>query len=256
MVPSFLKGLLVPGTVQFFIMALVPGTILLYRRKDGGRLGKVWVTALVTFYLAMSIPIVAGAFIRALTPSYPPVQNVRDARGATAVVVLGAGMDTYRSRGDVFAGAPREHALRMLEAARVYRALDRPWMIVTGALGNEHISEAHYMAVELKNLGVDPERIIEETQATNTRDHALLVPLILKERGVAQFVLVTSQQHIARALKAFRKAGSDPIPSTPEFYVPRTSLERFFPGKAALDASSAMLYDELAMVYYWLRGWI
>ena len=256
MVPSFLKALLVPGTIQSFLIALVPGVILLYRRKDGGRAGKLWVTAALLFYLALSIPVTAVALVRALSPSYPPVQNLQDARGATAVVVLGAGMNTYRSRGSVYAGPNREHALRMIEAARVYRALDRPWVVVTGALGNERISEAHYMAVELETLGVEPERIIEEIKATNTRDHALLVPPILKDRGVTQFVLVTSQQHIARALKAFRKVGWDPVPSTPEFYEARTSLAQFFPGEAALDASSSMMYDELAMVYYWLRGWV
>ena len=256
MVLAVVKGLLVPGTLQFFLIAIIPGTILLYRRQDGGRAGKLWITALVLFYLALSIPMTASALIGALSPSYPPVQTVEQARGATAVVVLGAGMHTYRSRGDVYAGATREHALRMMEAARVYRALDRPWVFVSGSLGNERVGEAHYMAVELKNLGVDPERIVEEAHATNTRDHALMIPPMLEARGVKAFVLVTSQQHIARALKAFRKVGLNPVPSTPEPYETRRRIDLFLPSTSALEASSGMLYDELATAYYWWRGWI
>ena len=256
MIPPVLKELLIPGRTTFLIIALIPGVLLLYRRKDHGRAGAIWVTALVFSHLALSIPIIAVSFVSALSPSYPPVRTVADARGATAIVVLAAGFETYRSRGDVYTASERQHALRIMEAARVYRVLDRPWVIVTGSFANERITESEYMALDLKNHGVDSDRIIEEPKAANTRDHALLVPAILKERGVSQFVLVTSQQHIARALKAFQKVGWNPIPSTPEFFVNRTGASPYVPRAGALDASSAMLYDELAMVYYWFRGWL
>lgn len=256
MIPPLLKSLFVPGTSTFLIIALIPGVLLLYRRKDGGRAGAIWVTALVLMYLTLSIPIVAVGFVSTLSPSYPPVRTVEDARGATAIVVLGAGIETYRSRGDVYTGSKREHALRIMEAARVYQALDRPWVIVTGSLGNELITESGYMAMDLKIHGVDPDRIIEETKAANTRDSALFVPAILKAHGVKQFVLVTSQQHITRALRAFQKVGWNPIPSTPEFYVTRLRAAPYLPRESALEASSAMVYDELAMAYYWFRGWL
>jgi uncharacterized SAM-binding protein YcdF (DUF218 family) len=256
MVSVLLKGLFVPNTPGFLILALLPGILLLYRRKDDGRAGRRWVTTLVLLYVVWSTPLTAVPFVNLLSPSYPPVMNIADARGATAVVVLGAGIDTYRSRGDVYSGATREHALRILEGARVYRALDHPWVIVTGGFANDRTSQAHLMAVGLTSFGVDADRIIEEPDATNTRDHVMLVPPILKERGVKQFVLVTSQQHIARALKAFQKVGWDPVPSTPDVYIPRRQLALFLPSQSALDASSAMVYDELAMAYYWLRGWV
>ena len=256
MILPLLKALLVPGTSTFLILALIPGVLLLYRRKDGGRAGTIWVTALVLAYLTLSIPFVAAGFVEAVSPSYPPVRTIEDSRGATAIVVLGAGIETYRSRGDVYTGAKREHALRIMEAARVYRVLNHPWVIVTGSFGNERIAESGYMAADLKNHGVDPDRIIEETKAANTHESALFVPPILKERGVKQFVLVTSQQHIARALKTFQKAGWDPIPTTPEFYVTRFRAFPYLPRESALEVSSEMFYDELAMVYYWFRGWV
>jgi uncharacterized SAM-binding protein YcdF (DUF218 family) len=256
MVQSVLKTFLIPGTLTFLVIALLPGTMLLYRRKDRGRLGVIWVTALAVSYFVLSMPVVTVLFVNALSPSYPPVRTVEDAKGATAIVVLGGGVDTYRSRGDVYSAPKREHALRVMEAARIYRVLGRPWVIVTGSLGNESLSEAHYMSLDLQNRGVPVDRIIEEGKATNTRDHALFVPPILEEHAIKQFILVTSQQHIARALRVFRKVGWDPVPSTPEFYVNRVRVAPFVPREAALEASWAMVYDELAMVYYWARGWV
>ena len=253
---AILKDLLIPGSVQFLLLALVPATLLLFRRKDGGRAGKILIVLLLTVYLLLSIPLTAVPIIGALTPSYPAVQNPADAHGATAIVVLSAGMETYRSRGELLESSGREDALRLLEAARVYHVLDRPWVITTGGDSNERMTQAEHMARVLVTLGVDADRIVEERYAQNTRDHALLVPPILKELAVQQFVLVTSRQHMARALAAFKKVGWDPVPSSPELYVARPRFERYFPGRRSLDAASALFYDEIAMVYYWVKGWV
>jgi uncharacterized SAM-binding protein YcdF (DUF218 family) len=98
---------------------------------------------------------------------------------------------------------------------------------------------------------------VKEGQAANTHQHGVYVPPLLRERHVTQFVLVTSRQHMARALRVFRKAGWDPIPSSPEPYVDDTdAVKHFLPSQNMLLASEALVYDEGAMVYYWLRGWI
>ena len=76
-------------------------------------------------------------------------------------------------------------------------------------------------------------------------------------RVTSRFVLVTSRQHIARALRVFRKAGWDPVPSTPEAYADLSDpIDRFLPSKNALLASEQVLYGQGAFVYYWLRGWL
>ena len=256
MVPPVLKDLLVPGSLIFFLLVASAGTLLLYRKKDNGRAGRRLLTSLVAFYWILGTPITAVPLISAVCADYPPVLTRADARGATAIVVLGAGMRTYRSRGVSLQAATREHSLRALEAARVYHLLDRPWVIVSGSLAPEPISEGAHMARSLKRLGVPEDRVVEEGQSRNTRDHTLYVPPILAERGVARFVLVTSRQHMSRALRAFRARGFDPVPSSPEFYVGRDGFfEQFLPSTSALDASMAMLYDVAAMAYYRLRGW-
>jgi uncharacterized SAM-binding protein YcdF (DUF218 family) len=256
MVPSILKQPFVPGTVVFFLLLASVGTLLLYRKKDYGRAGRVLLTALVVFYWILSTPATAVLLVRALSPNYPPIQRPADAGGATAIVVLGGGIETYRSRGAVLPTGSREHSLRALEAARVYRVLDRPWVIVSGSLGPETMTEAAHMRRSLALLGVPDDRIIEEGKSRNTHDHTVYIPPLLAQRGVKQFVLVTSRQHMARSLRAFRSAGFDPVPSSPEFFVPRGgTLPKIIPSESALEASTALMYDLLAMLYYRARGW-
>jgi uncharacterized SAM-binding protein YcdF (DUF218 family) len=257
MISSTLKELFVPGSYAFLLIVLAVGILLLYRKKDGGRAGRLWVTSVVLLYWILSTPIGAVGLVRALTPDHPPVRTRTEARGATAIVVLGSGMSTHRSRGDLFDAATREGSLRIVEAVRVYRLLERPWIIVTGGHGSERHTEATFMAEQLKSLGIPEERIVLEARSTNTHDHAIHVPPLLRERGIEQFVLVTSRQHIDRALKTFRAAGLEAIPSSPEVYETRAGLlDRFLPSTTALDVSELVFYDKLATIYYWFRGWL
>ena len=254
MIPSLLKGALVPGTATFFLLTVTAGTLLLYgKRRNAGRL---LLTCVALLYWMMSTPLLAVPLVLWLSPNHPPVQNLTDARGATAIVVLGAGMHSYRSRGDlVFAGS-REHVLRALEAARVYRVLNRPWVIVTGMLGQQPRPEGEEMSRTLVRFGVPADRIVLEGESRNTHDHTVYVPPLLHMRGVTAFVLVTSRQHMARALGAFRVAGLDPVPSSPEVYVAQgVWYEELLPSGAALEASTATMYDLAAWVYYKVRGW-
>lgn len=257
MLPSNLKDLIVPGTIPFLILALIPGLLLLFRKKDGGRAGKIWVASLVLLYWVFSTPITAVTLIDLLSPDLPPVMSKADARGAAAIVLLGAGMDIHRSRGDAYGAPTREGTLRVLEAARLHRLLGGVPIIATGGLGSSQYSEAGLMAHQLEQMGVPAETIIKEEKSTNTRDHAMFVPPLLKQHGIEQFVLVTSQQHIARSLEAFRAVGTNPVPSTPETYVPRGgAFEMYLPSRVALYASERMIYDLLGWAYYKARGWI
>ena len=252
-----MKYLLIPGSVTFLILALLPGVLLLFRRKDGGRAGKMWVTALALSYWILSTPVAAIAFVNLLSPNFAPVMSVADARGAAAIVVLGAGMEVHRSRGESYGAPTRDVSLRVLEAARVYRLLGGVPIITTGGLGSTQYSEAGMMAHQLEQLGVPAEKIIKEHASASTREHGIFVPPLLRQRGIEQFVLVTSQQHIARALAVFRAAGMDPVPSTPEVYVAGGGrLEMYLPSRTALSASDRMLYDLCGWVYYKARGWI
>ena len=257
MIPGELKALLVPGSIPFLLLFLIPGVLLLLRKKDGGHAGKVWIALLVLPYWVLSTPSAALVFIDLASPDYAPVMSQADAPGASAVVLLGAGMDVQRSRGRFDATPTREGSLRVLEAVRVHHVLGGAPIIATGGNSLSMYSEARLMALQLEQLGVPADRIIKEERAANTRDHALFVPPLLRQHGITRAVLVTSRQHIARAVGAFRAAGIEVVPSSPEVYVRRGRfLEMYLPSTEALDASEHMVYDLMAWVYYKARGWL
>ena len=257
MIPGGLKELLIPGSITFLLVSLVFGVLLLFRKRDGGRAGKTWITFLILLYWVLSTPLAAIALVNLFSPDFPPVMSKADARGATAIVLLGAGMQVHRSRGDSYGAPTREGSLRVLEAARVHRVLGGVPIIATGGHGSSMYSEAGLMAHQLEQLGVPADHIIKEEQSSNTRDHALFVPPLLKQHGIEQFVLVTSQQHIARALATFRAAGANPVPSTPQVYARDGGvLEMYRPSGTGLDVSESMIYDLMGWVYYKARGWL
>ena len=257
MIPAVFKAFFVPGSLAFLLLSFLPGIWLLFRKKDGGRTGKIWVASLVVVYWLLSTPIVAIALVHLLSPVVHPVMSAADAGGATAIVMLGAGMDVRESRGASYGAPTRDGSLRALEAARLHRLLGGVPIIATGGTGAPQYSESGLMAHQLEQLGVPADKIIKEEKSTNTHDHALFVPPLLKQHGIERFVLVTSQQHIARALGAFRKVGIDAVPSTPDVYVESGNVfEKYLPSRDGLSASETLIYDLLARVYYRARGWI
>ena len=249
------KSVLIPGSASLLIIGVVVGTALLYRRADRGRAGRVVLTVVALFYWISSTPLTLVFLMNVLTPDCSGLKTPAQAAGADGIVVLSAGLEVYRSRGDVYEVSDREDALRVMEAARVYRLLNAPWVIVTGGGGAIHTLSEH-MSAELAAMHVPPDRIVEEARARDTRGHALFVPLLLREHNVHQFVLVTSRQHMARALGVFRKAGWNPVPSCPEFFAQDDGLKYFLPSRGALDASYSLWYDLGGLAYYKLRGWI
>ena len=256
------KELFVPGSVPFLLVALILGVVLLYRRADSGRWGRRWIAALVLMYWIFSMPISAAWLLEKLTPAYEPLLDAGAARGATAIVVLGAGAKRYRSRGRTVDVVTRDGGLRVLEAARVYQLLDRPWVIVSGGFladSGRGRPEAAITGEELVKLGVPQDRIVLETVSGDTHEHSINVPPLLRERGVERFVLVTSQEHMRRSLRVFRAAGLSPIPSVPEAFPNPPSWRRWFsyvPSTTALEISGSIVYDYFGIGYYWLRGWI
>jgi uncharacterized SAM-binding protein YcdF (DUF218 family) len=105
--------------------------------------------------------------------------------------------------------------------------------------------------------GVRPDRILLESESQNTHDEAIFVKRILAERGLTDFVLVTSPLHMRRSLLTFEAQGMHPIPS-PSLLVPErsTPVSWWLPNDVWLRVADAVIYEWLARGYYWWRGWL
>jgi len=153
-----------------------------------------------------------------------------------------------------------EAGLRVLEAARLFDLLNGPFVIASGGT-TEHderaVPESLAMQRALIQLGVRADRILLESDSKNTRDEAVLVKQILADRGVTDFVLVTSPMHMRRSMLAFQQQGMHPIPS-PALLVPdrTTRASLWIPSEMWLQIGDSALYEVLARGYYWWRGWL
>jgi uncharacterized SAM-binding protein YcdF (DUF218 family) len=256
---DFLKEFMRPSNMGCTLALLAPGTILLFV-PSLARWGRRWVAAVVVFYVLLSSPIGVGLLVRTLTGGYRPIASAADAHGAAVVVVLGAGSVNLRAAGRQLSSVTLGAGLRVLEAARLFDLLNGPLVIASGGV-TEHDSGAAPESVAMRraliDLGVRPERILLESESKNTREEAIIIKRMLSDRGVTDFVLVTSPLHMRRSMSAFEQQGMHPIPS-PALLVPERSSERsrLLPSDLWLQIGDSALYEWLARGYYWWHGWL
>jgi uncharacterized SAM-binding protein YcdF (DUF218 family) len=134
--------------------------------------------------------------------------------------------------------------LRCNVALRFWRAGRAERIIVTG------VGVAEAMRNFLVSRGVPSEAIVIEPHARSTRQSALFVAALLP-REQAQVVLVTSDYHMFRASRAFRRAGVQQRPLI--------ARDAYFQAVEFSGRPTAMMMEILESVkilYYSARGWI
>ena len=80
---------------------------------------------------------------------------------------------------------------------------------------------------------------------------------MLADRGLTDFVLVTSPLHMRRSMLTFEQQGMHPIPSPSQLVPDRSSRRsrccRAISGSGIGDPA---VYEWLARGYYWWKGWL
>lgn len=240
-------ALLTPGTLMLF----VPGM---------ARWGRRWVAAVVVGYYVLSCEAGAGLLTRTLTGRYQPLTSADQARGARVVVVLGSGSFNLRASGRQLPIVTQQAGLRVLEAARLFDLLNGPIVIASGGITERDPAaapESEALRRALIDAGVRDDRIVRESESKNTHDEAVVVKRMLAERGVTDFVLVTSPLHMRRSMLAFEQQGLHPIPSPSPLMSDRSSRPNpFMPNQLAFRISDEVVYEWLARGYYWWQRWL
>jgi len=140
---------------------------------------------------------------------------------------------------------------RAVGALRVWReGTVRTVLLSGGRETPEGVAVAVAMRDFLVAAGVPPEAILLETASTSTRENALESARILQ--GVpGRIVLLTSDYHMFRALRVFRKAGiraePRPVPDA------RKRAARLI---LRWEAFLAVLAETAKIGGYWWQGWL
>lgn len=123
----------------------------------------------------------------------------------TTIVVLGAGLYDDGTMRPVLV----ERLDATLALAHRYPASQ---IITSGGVPRSGVTEAGAMRDWLVANGIASERITEENTSTSTVENAQNTSAILAERGAQGAVVVSSPNHVERALIDFRKAISGRFP--------------------------------------------
>lgn len=123
----------------------------------------------------------------------------------TNIVVLGAGL--YPD------GTMRPVLVSRLQAAlQLAQRFPASPIIVTGGVPQSGVTEAQAMRQWLVVNGIPPFRITEENTSRSTVENARNTNAILAQRGASGAVVVTSPDHLQRAMVDFRVAVAGRIP--------------------------------------------
>jgi muramoyltetrapeptide carboxypeptidase len=213
--------------------------------------------ALVGLWVAAT-PLFADWLTARLEAEHPPVP-VAEAPGADAIVLLG---------GIVAQPLPPrltpdlgDAADRILQAMRLHRAGKAPVIVVSGGYLPWEAGvapEAELIADLLVELGVPRAALVLETASRNTRENAVNTAEVFRAQGWRTGLLVTSAEHMPRALAAFRAAGLDMTPAPADMratYPLYESVLDLLPDATALARTTAALKELLGLFVYRWRGW-
>ena len=205
-----------------------------------------------------SMPVTANLLALRWEAMYPEVA-VKDLPWADAIVLLGGFAEQPlppRVEPDLKDGVDR-----LFEAAQLFHAGKAAHIVVSaGNLPWHRIiaPEAHWIGQFLGELGVPADAIILESKSRNTHENAAFTAPILAAHGWHTVLLVTSADHMPRAMAIFRKTGIAATAATTDVYGHEPVFESILdvlPDVRALEETSNVLKEMIGLVYYRLRGW-
>lgn len=133
---------------------------------------------------------------------------------------------------------------RSVYALRVYREGGVRHIVLSGA------EVAPLMRDFLVSQGVPADRILLETTSRSTRENALYTRQLLNVLP-GRKVLLTSDYHMWRACRVFRKAG---LPVVPRPIPDATKRSGFWQDRWSVWLDECI--ETTKIFYYWVRNWI
>ena len=185
--------------VCLLLLAAVLLALRILKKKNAPR---VWSRILIGL-TAASMAVICGAM------GYIAVQgrdsSMQEADVPDFIVVLGA-----QVQGDGPSLTLKKRLDRTLELLQEHP--DKTVIVSGGQGADEAHTEASVMAQYLLSRGAQPAQVIEEDQASNTRENLLYSAALAEARGVdtSRVLIVTSDFHMCRAKYVARTLGMEP----------------------------------------------
>jgi len=198
---------------------------------------------------------VGSLLTRSLESRFPPWDGGRGA--PDGIIVLGGEISPSLSRdyGEPVVGGD---GVRIIAIAKLARAYPNARIVYTGGdasmLGNQP-PETEFVYPLLDSFGVPRERVILESRSRNTAENAAFTKDLVKPKLGERWLLVTSAQHMTRAVGCFRRVGFPIEPYPVGWHTDRQGnlalSKALADGLARLDSAA---YEWIGLVAYWITG--
>ena len=238
---------------NFLILFGLAGVVLMATRRR--RAGISMATASVVMIAAAAFLPVGGLLIHVLESRFPPWDAGRGA--PDGIIVLGGaiGSDLSREYGEPVLGGDAGRIVAMAKLARAYPSAR---IVYSGGdpslLGNQ-VPETDFVYPLLDIFGVPRTRVTLESRSRNTAENASYTKELINPKPGERWLLVTSAQHMPRAIGCFRKVGFAVEAYPVGWRTRRTEVpiwSRSLPsGLAYLDMAA---YEWLGLISYWATG--
>jgi uncharacterized SAM-binding protein YcdF (DUF218 family) len=236
----------------FILLGLVGLVLMTTRRK---RAGVCMAAASIVMLAAAGFLPVGNLLTHPLESRFPPWDSARGA--PDGIIVLGGAISSELSRAH---GEPvvDSNPGRIIAMAKLARAFPDARIVYSGgdaSLFHNRLSEADFVYPLLDSLGVPRERVLLESRSRNTAENAAFTKDLLKPKPDQRWLLVTSAQHMPRAVGCFRRVGF-PVEAYPVDWHLDEKLDWMVrgvnaPGLARLDSAA---YEWIGLFAYWLTG--
>ena len=256
-----LPQLVYPFGLIFFLLVF---SLLLRRRR---RWQSGMIIAALAIILVTGNTWVAYGLMRSLEWQYLPPADIPD---ADAIVVLGGGTEApHYPRTMVELNGASD---RIFYAAQLYHEGRADHILLSGGsitwLDSRTTTAADDMASVITQLGVPHEALWLQKQSRNTYEDALYSCRMLKEKGVAHILLVTSAAHMPRSVALFEHQGMQVTPAPTDFSITQAGWDdltqpnlavqflNLFPNINNMGLTTSVLKEYIGMLVYQLRGWM
>ncbi|MFP1739929.1 envelope biogenesis factor ElyC [Lonsdalea quercina] len=246
---KYVGSLLQPLPLLLLLMGIALLLLWFTRRQKTGR---VVLTVSWLMLTLISLQPVADRLLLPLESSYPTWQPGQQRVGF--IVVLGGGY-TFNPEWAPSSNLVGNSLARVTEGIRLYHANPGAKLIFTGAAAKGNpVTSASTAARVAESLGVPAEDILQVGTARDTSEEAAGTARWV---GQQPFLLVTSANHLPRAMRFFEGQGLHPIPAPANQLAitsPLNPWEKLFPSALYLSHSERAWYETLGGLWQKIRG--
>jgi uncharacterized SAM-binding protein YcdF (DUF218 family) len=198
---------------------------------------------------------VGSLLIHLLESRFPPWDASRGA--PDGIIVLGGAISPELSHdyGEAVIVGDGSRIVAMAKLARAYPDARIVYSGGDASLFGNYGAETDFVYPLLDSLGIPRSRVTLEPRARNTAENAAYVRDLVKPRPAERWLLVTSAQHMPRAIGCFRAAGFA-VEAYPVGWHTARTLDPIWGrvlanGLARLDAAA---YEWIGLLAYRLTG--